>query len=652
MGDRRRSRWQWARAVLALAAGLPACGIASATPYGAFDASGGGADAGATSAWDAAAADAAGPPTREDSDLTCSDFLDDDQSGAADCADDGCHATAICCVGSTDPDCCVAGASLDRVVDLATCTSGVVTDCAPDVSLFGRALPILTTQRDDGTLCGEATVLAPQGDARSDGGVLGATQFDTSSGIVTLEARIGVSTTSAATLDAIGVGLTDQTSLPDTTSAHVRPIVALVVSATDQALRTVAGDIVLASHPLAPLLAVGDCPELELRIVTRPSGTFDTFTRHVGSRTWVLLDHDLPFQTTPSARAVAYGRSTNPGAEGVHAWLASLSVDRATCDVLDPVRSTEGVFPGATGAIHSVSRVGAVAVYERDGDVYAAGVDANGGLVVLGRSGAEGDRILAAGEASFFAEGLADPELVAVGENLRLFFTAIGTGGRRAIGYLDFDATLSQRVMQSTPRELVPPDAVGAVGVDGPTYFETSDQLAVGGSLHRYVVFRALLASGRTEIRAAELDGTTPQLGLAAESRDADVAPVFYTSASPVDATQALYANRGEMPTAFDADEIASPEIVVYRGIVRLFYAARRGARWSIGMLRSPDFAHFERAYPDAVLAGTGTGFDAVSVSDPDAVLDTTSGRLTLYYTASDGTTVQPGLATQEVITP
>ena len=663
MRERRRGRWQWACALVALAS-IPACGAGGTSPYNVADASGGGpSDAGISRDRDASSTDAAAPPidasgtppNREDSDVACADFRDENANGAVDCADDGCRATAVCCVGSTSPQCCVAPTSLADVVDLASCSSTVVDDCVSDVQVFGRALPILTTQRDGGAQCSAATVLAPQGDATSDGGLLAARLLDTSSGVVALEARVGVSPSSAPTLDAIGVGLTDQTTLPDETRAHVRPIVALVVSATDQVIRTVAGDITLATHPLAPILGGSLCPELELRIVTRPSGSFDTSYRHVGDGTWIALDRDLPFQTTPIAQAVAYGRSTNPGAEGVHAWLGALSVDHARCDVLDPIRSTTSVFADApTGAIHSVSRVGHMAVYESGGDVYAAGVDGAGQLHTLARPGAAGDRILITGEAPFFAGGLADPELVPVGENLRLFFTAIDGAGRRSIGYLDFDAELLQRVTQSAPRELVPPDAIGALGVDGPTYFETSAADGPDGAtiLHRYVVFRALLAGGASELRAAELDGSMPQLGLSAETRDADVATVFFTSASPLEATQALYANRASVPTAFDADEIAAPEIVVYRGIVRVFFAARRGARWSIGMLRSPDFRHFELAYPEAVLAGTGVGFDAVSVSDPDAVLDATSGSLTLYYTASDGTTVRPGLATQQVIVP
>jgi hypothetical protein len=200
-------------------------------------------------------------------------------------------------------------------------------------------------------------------------------------------------------------------------------------------------------------------------------------------------------------------------------------------------------------------------------------------------------------------------------------------------------------VTGSTPRQLVAPTELSAIGVDGPAYFETTSGGAV---LHRWIVFRAIVDATHSELRGAELVGTDTRLGLAGEVADVTAPPpAFYTTASPLSPTQAFYANRADDETAFDHDEIASPEIIVYRNVIRVFFAARHGARWSIGMLRSPDFSHFQLAYPDPVLAGSGVGFDAVSVSDPDVTL--VGDTLTLYYTASDGTTTQPGLATQVV---
>lgn len=598
--------------------------------------------------------DAGSTGGREATDVACADFHDDDGNGQIDCADvAGCGALPVCCVGSTAARCCAAPTTLAPVIALASCSGSAITDCVSGMSAFGAPSPQLVTMRSDGGSCASGASVAPQGSDRSDGGLVASATLDTSTAVVAIEARVGVSAATSSTLDAIAVGLTDQSDLSTTALPRVRPVVAVLISATDQTIRAIAGDVAFQAHALAGILPSG-CSELELRIVTSPAGTFDAFYRIGPTAAWIALENARPFEPTPSARVVAYGRSTNPGIDGVHAWVRSVSAGETFCDVMEPVRTTTGAFlpaPIGARAIRSVSRVGSVAVYEMDGAIYAAGVDGTGHLQPLGRPGPEGDRILAAGEAPFMAGGVADPELVAIDENRRLFFTGVDASGTRSIGYLDFDTDVALRVTGSTPRQLVPPGEVGAQHVDGPAYFET---MMTGGPdpspvLRRWIVFRAVVDATHSELRAAELAGSSAVLGLASETRDvAAVDTQFYTSTSPDSPDEALYANRVDDASAFDHDEIASPEIVVQRGIVRVFFAARRGARWSIGMLRSPDFAHFQLAYPGPVLSGSGVGFDAVSVSDPDVVVDG-AGTLALYYTATDGTVTQPGLATQEV---
>ncbi len=633
----------------------------AASPGSASDAGGGGADTGHFMVSDSAvfpeagsSVPDAGPSVRgENTDVACADFRDDDNNGLVDCADTtGCGTRRICCVGSTEARCCQAPNTLAPVIGLSGCTSAVLSDCVSGMSAFGSPLPVLTTARSDGGACGTGTSIAPQGSDRSDGGLVSSASLDTSSGALAIEATLGVSTARASSLDAIAVGLADQGDLAGMPLAHVRPSVGVVVSATDQSIRAVAGDIAFPAHPLAALLAAG-CGEIEVRIVTSPAGTFDVFTRPPHTTVWTALENGRPFQPTTRAHVVAYGRSTNPGIDGVHAWVRSVSALRNACDVLDPTRSSTGAFatlPAVGHAIRSVSRVGSLAVYEMDGSIYVAGVDGTGHLQALGRTGVDGDRILAPGPDPFMAHGLADPELVAIDDNRRLFFTGIDASGVRSIGYVDFDNGVVQRVTGSSPRQLVPPSALGVAGVDGPAYIETASPGADGGLMtHRWIVFRAIVDATHSELRAAELVGGSALLGIDLETRNvATPSAQFYTTASPLSPDQAIYANPGAALPVFDQDEIASPEIVVYAGVIRVFFAGRRGARWSIGMLRSPDFAHFELAYPDAVLAGSGAGFDAVSVMDPDVTVDAT-GTLTLYYTATDGTVTQPGLATQGV---
>jgi hypothetical protein len=588
----------------------------------------------------------AGTAGREDTAIACADFLDDDHSGAADCADTvSCGHQPICCVGSTEPRCCAPPTVLAPVLALGACTSGVLSDCTPGMTAFGSPTPTLTSARHDGGSCAAGLSVAPQGSDRSDGGLVALANLDTTAGAVAIDAVLGVASTRASTLDAVAVGLTQQTDLTGS-QVHVRPVVAIVVSATDQTIRAIAGDVAFPTHALSPIAA--GCTDLEVRIVTSPAGTFDASYRAAGDENWSVLETGRPYGPVTAAHVVTYGRSTNPGIDGVHAWARSISAGRTACDVLEPARATSGAFVtlpgGGIRAVRSVSRVGSLAVYEMDGAIYVAGVDGTGHLQALNRPGTAGDQILAPGDPPFMAQAVIDPEIVAIEDNRRLFFTAVDAMGVRSIGYVDFDAALASLVTGSMPRQLVPPSVVGAMGVDGPAYFETTD-----GAVHRYIVFRAIVDAGHTELRAAELAGSSALLGLDAETRDVAAAPAqFYTTASPLQADTAFYANRAGDENAFDHDEISSPEIIAYGGVIRVFFAARHGARWSIGVLRSPDFAHFELAYTTPVLSGSGAGFDAVSVSDPDVSVDG-GGHLSLYYTASDGTASQPGLATQEV---
>jgi len=85
---------------------------------------------------------------------------------------------------------------------------------------------------------------------------------------------------------------------------------------------------------------------------------------------------------------------------------------------------------------------------------------------------------------------------------------------------------------------------------------------------------------------------------------------------------------------ALDRDEVASPAFVEVDGTWRLYYAARRGQRWSIGLLVSRAGTAWRDL--DAVLEPRGNGFDALSVRDP-APWVTTNGDVQLYYVASDG---------------
>jgi hypothetical protein len=640
--------------VLSIAFAIAQLGCASSSAPGAFD-GGAVADDAGLAFTDAGGGDAAAPRSdaglpAEVGDRACSDFVDNNADGVADCSADSCRTSRICCVQSTDPGCCVAPTTLDLLVDTSSCAPGTaLAGCVAGATLFGTPAPVRVTTIDDMGGCATgADVIAPQGDLGSDGGLLLARSVDTSASTVVLDATVGISLTASTTLDAVAFGLTDQGDLASAGFARVTPSIAVVWSATDRALRVVTGEIVYPQHPLTALLGPAPtCGELEVRITTHAAGSADVQVRRAGSvleTDWQTIETALPFRASPLSRPVIYGRTTNPGTTGVHAWLRSLSVGSTVCDLIAPARSTTTAFESAPTdvlSIRSVSRVGSHVAYELDGTLYAGGVDGNGH--VIAPAGPTGRPLVAPGAASFAARRVEDPELVSIGMNLRLFFTGVDATGRRAIGYVDYDADLTNPVAGSVPRAIdLGPDA-SVSGTDGPSYFEQPG--GVDGMVIRWLVYRAILVTGGSELRAVQLSGpSAPLTGTETPS----AAGAFRTDASPTSDTNVMAANRTGLATAFDADEVASPMVYVQNGVYRVLYAGRHGARWSIGMLRSADFQHFERASDAPVLTGTGTGFDAVSVMDPFAYVSGTS--LALYYTGSDGSVLRPGLATQAVL--
>lgn len=606
----------------------------------------GGADGGAFV--DASAPAADGAVASENGDQACSDFLDNNGDGVTDCSETSCRSARICCVQSTSADCCMAPTTPTVVLDTRSCApASPLGACLPaGAILFGTPAPVRATTIDDGGACtGPADVVVPQGDAGSDGGLLLPDEIDTSASSVTLHATLGISLAGSTTLDAVGFGITDQQDLASTSFARVTPTIGVVWSATDRALRVVTGEIVYPPHADTAFLGASPtCGELEVVVTMSPTGTADVAARPAGSTAGLrTIESGVPFRTTGLAHPVVYGRTTNPGVTGAHAWLRALSIGTTVCDVMAPARSTTSAFAAAPAdalSIRSVSRVGSHVAYELDGAIYAGGVDANGRVVTP--LGATSRPLVVPGVAPFAQQRVQDPELVAIGMNLRLFFTGVSATGTRAIGYVDFDADLTNPVTGSLPRPIELGLDASVSGTDGPSYFENP---GLDGTPVRWLVFRALLAAGGSELRAVQLSGPAAVL-TGTESPAA--AGAFRTDASPTMDTAVMAANRAGSLTAFDADEVASPMVFHQNGVIRVLYAGRHGARWSIGMLRSIDFQHFERATDDAVLTGTGTGFDAVSVMDPFAYLSGSS--LFLYYTGSDGSVLRPGVATQTVL--
>ena len=90
-------------------------------------------------------------------------------------------------------------------------------------------------------------------------------------------------------------------------------------------------------------------------------------------------------------------------------------------------------------------------------------------------------------------------------------------------------------------------------------------------------------------------------------------------------------------PLAFDRDEVSAPVAITHAGVTRIYYAGRRGTRWSVGLLLQGTDRTFFRAANDgaAVLTPTGQGPDALGVSSPAAFVD--GSELVLLYAGTEG---------------
>ena len=98
-----------------------------------------------------------------------------------------------------------------------------------------------------------------------------------------------------------------------------------------------------------------------------------------------------------------------------------------------------------------------------------------------------------------------------------------------------------------------------------------------------------------------------------------------------------FFGPRRDDAQAFDRDELAAPHL--WRdthGVLRLFYAGRRGSRWSIGLAIANRLDFVERFGESALLAGSGVGADALGARAP-AILDHGGGEYTLLYSGLDG---------------
>lgn len=510
---------------------------------------------------------------------SCWNGIDEDENGLTDCDEPGCAATPFCCLGRSSAPCCV-----ERLapvsVDFALCEGSIPADCEPTASTFGQPAPRL-----DGEVPRRAFV--PGGSER-DSGLVFAAPLDATRARIELTARVAASATPCDDcVDVVAFGVGDP---PLDELAPPRLDVAVLVrgSRGDVAL-VVAGEVV-ATLPLS------DDATRPYTLTLQPDGQ-------------VLLTSEVGGPLTarwgprPGLRALLYGRSqarTREGAAIRPARAEGLTISTQECEIPSALEvDADSPLPDPAWGLADARAPSARAeggsllvAFEHGGDIHLARLDADGTRALVGAPALRADP----------GESLRDPELAREGARWMLYVTR-EREDRSGIARAEGGATLAEPF-----GALV--DVPGGEGLTAPAVAEWRGSTLVA----------AVSAEGSGIVLLELVEGQLERWRGLEES--------------VVRARDDLH--------SFDADEVGGPALHVDgAGILRLYYAGRRGTRWRIGLVAAGDGETWLYAPEGPVL---DLGPDSRAVRDPSVVV--VAGIQQIFHTTSDDASSRVARAT------
>ncbi|MBN8613479.1 MAG: hypothetical protein J0L92_22990 [Deltaproteobacteria bacterium] len=536
---------------------------------------------------------------------SCFDGIDQDRDEVLDCDEDSCRTSRICCVGSTDVDRCCEPVARATEIALSDCAVGAPDACleldartisgAPIVSIDHSLVPV-SGAGIDGAVDFPALELQPRGEA------------------ITLRARIGSPATTAQ-LDATAFGLW----VPTLPTTQVTPLVAVVVSATRDDVSIVSGSRVIARHTRPAGI-------VEYTLSIEPTGVVNV---SVGDTALSPVSITLPASPVVP---VVFGRVANDDGTGETTRLHGLAVERRACDL-----------PNALGRMGEVTPEPTAGLDLRDAaDPSVLVREAATTLVAFtATSGVSND------ERSIFVGTLEDEAVTSV----RMVLDVVGLEAALASSGLTLDVTAL-----AGPHLYADGTASDAV-VRAYFAYRTDDLAWHIGRLANVLdetgleVSRIDLGLGSFDDPALLPDG---RLIVREHTASSTHLVVFDVSAETPARADSLCEARGECDDttertdsfvlapsddsfAFDRDEVAAPFALRHGGVTRIYYAGRRGTRWSLGvLLQSADGAFFRPANDaTAVLAPTGQGGDSLGTFSPSVHVE--GEELVVLYAGTDG---------------
>ncbi|NOY92815.1 MAG: hypothetical protein GXP55_16620 [Deltaproteobacteria bacterium] len=530
----------------------------------------------------------------------CNDALFGAEAVELDCQNSACQNVASCCVGRGD--CCgdtpnLAPASLPSFVGCGTDVLGCLGETRG--RLFGSPTPSITA---DGTF-------APGGDGNFDSGLLLERVVDLRSTRLSLKAHfVTPSDCGPGCLEGAAVSVSTQDLFDETTRVDMLAGLVLSGSRADVSLIVAGRDV--QSWPAS------DASTWTLLLT--PDGRVQVLADGME-----LLTSPVGYVPAGAARIVLSGHDLNPTPGRMVAGLSGLEIEASRCDIptgwsdhRDLVLRERGL-PATLST--PVSALGTAV--DESGSTLAALVIENA-LFIAGRPGADPSELTlttSLDNPSYsppVGSTLGSPALLTGPENSFLLLP-VETDGESALMWGTVDGVTRAVTIDSTP--LLSPDS-NVRSFEDPTVarVDASRVVIVVRRVHRNgpVDFGVYVAS-ESAMSPRELTGLHLNDALTASS-----AP------------------------GYDADEVGGLALVGQDHAWQLYYARRRGARWSIGLLVSDDMIFWRHAEGgESVLLPDGSPVETVGVRGPAVTF--ADERVTLSYLGLDGSRSWPRFVTR-----
>ncbi|MGE0790867.1 MAG: hypothetical protein AB7S26_34655 [Sandaracinaceae bacterium] len=485
-----------------------------------------------------------------------------------------------CCVGNAT---CCSPSGESVVVSLDACADGAYDACTTDTRAlaFGVAPPVI----QGGGLIGGPGGIDFSGVQLGDG-------FDPRGVNATVRATIDVPATSCTScIDVAGVALLDR--IPSGAErASIR--VGLLANAVLGRVQLIVSDEVVETLPLP----IG---ENAYELATRIDGTINV----TAGATQRVVDAALGDELYGTLLA----RTDDPGPEG-YVVIRSGSLGFESCDAPGALERSPtpaidvSAAPGLSAPSVLTRSTGERYVFfEVDGRILVSDVDPITHALSTPR---------VAAEPSTANEAYGDPWVTEVDGALELYVTSRSTGPASA-----------SSIARATSADTSFADLQPVTVLEGPYGAFELTQPTVTVDLDGT---HWLIGVARSDLGFASL----------ARWRSDDRGETW--SYSPVESVEGIL--RAPHPNdlfAVDRDEVADPALLFASGLYRLYYAARRGTRWTIAVLVSEDLRAW---YPRGeVLGPRESGFDALGARAPAPFEVGSDGPIGLYYLGLDGAT-------------